>query len=72
MNKKLPQAMIVGKDIRCPVCGRKWGEIHGADEIIKNYEVRCPRKYHGACHSFLHNPIPAICVSDPAIASATS
>ena len=40
MNKKLPQAMIVGKDIRCPVCGRKWGEIHGAGEIIKNYEVR--------------------------------
>ena len=37
MNKKLPQAMIVGKDIRCPVCGRKWGEIHGAGEIIKNY-----------------------------------
>ena len=55
MNKKLPQAMIVGKDIRCPVCGRKWGEIHGADEIIKNYEVRCPRKYHGACHSFVVN-----------------
>ena len=55
MNKKLPQAMIVGKDIRCPVCGRKWGEIHGADEIIKNYEVRCPRKYHSACQSFVVN-----------------
>ena len=55
MNKKLPQAMIVGKDIRCPVCGRKWGEIHGAGEIIKNYEVRCLRKYHGTCHSYVVN-----------------
>lgn len=54
MNKKLPQAMIVGKDIRCPVCGRKWGEISGNEEI-KNFHVRCARKNHGLVHSFIVN-----------------
>ena len=55
MNKKLPQAMIVGKDIRFPVLGRKLCEIKGADFIIIYYVVSSPRKYHGACHSFVVN-----------------
>lgn len=53
MNK-LPQAMIAGKDIRCPICGRKWGEISGNEEI-KNFHVRCARKNHGLVHSFIVN-----------------
>lgn len=52
--EKIQQALIVGNDIRCPLCGRKWGAISGKETII-NYKARCPRTIHGKCHWFIVN-----------------
>lgn len=47
---------IIDKDgsIRCPICGRKNGELTG-NETVKNFVVQCKRKIAGKPHSFIIN-----------------
>ena len=52
---KLKQAQIVkGKEVRCPVCGRKHGEV-SEETVIKNFIIRCRGRKSGEAHCFIVN-----------------
>lgn len=50
----LKQAVIIGNEIRCPICNKKFGEITG-NVTIKNFKAQCARKIAGASHYFIIN-----------------
>ena len=39
---------------KCPICGKKTGELTG-NEVVKNFDVQCPRKIEGKAHRFVIN-----------------
>lgn len=45
------QAIIKNGEIRCPVCGRKHGEIN-EDTVIIGFKIQCRGRKGGAKHSF--------------------
>lgn len=47
-------AIIKDKEIRCPICNKKIGNISG-NEVVKNFTMRCPRKLNGVAHEFIIN-----------------
>jgi len=47
------EAIIINNEIRCPICNRKHGEIHG-DEVVKNLRVFCKGRTEGK-HQFILN-----------------
>lgn len=42
------------KEIRCPICNRKIGELTGKETVI-NFKMRCPKKIKGVAHEFVIN-----------------
>ena len=55
MMERLPEALIVKGEIRCPICGRKHGELTG-DEIILGFKMFCRGKdRYDNRHFFLIN-----------------
>lgn len=55
MMEQLPEALIVKGEIRCPICGRKHGELTG-DEIILGFKMFCRGKdRYDNRHFFLIN-----------------
>lgn len=54
--EKEPQAIIERGEIRCPVCGRKHGEITGNEEV-KNFRMLCKgtRANRNQKHYFILN-----------------
>ena len=43
-----------GKEVRCPVCGRKYGEV-SEETVIKNFVIRCRGRKSGEAHCFIVN-----------------
>lgn len=51
----LQQAVITkGGDVRCPVCGKKAGELAG-NEVVKNLKMMCRGGRRGFKHYFVLN-----------------
>ena len=52
---ELPEALIERNEIRCPICGRKHGELSG-NEIILGFKMFCRGKdRYDNRHFFLVN-----------------
>lgn len=50
----MEQAKIINREIRCPICGRKHGELHGGESIV-NLRVRCKGSKETKQHEFIIN-----------------
>lgn len=50
----MEQAKIINREIRCPICGRKHGELHGGESIV-NLRVRCRGNKETGQHEFVLN-----------------
>lgn len=50
----MEQAKIINREIRCPICGRKHGELHGGESVV-NLRVRCKGSKETGQHEFVLN-----------------
>lgn len=55
MVEQLPEALITRNEIRCPICGKKHGELTG-NEVIKGFKMFCRGKdQYAPKHFFIIN-----------------
>lgn len=55
MTGQLPEALIDRNEIRCPVCGKKHGELSG-NEVILGFKMYCRgRDQYSRNHFFIVN-----------------
>lgn len=50
----MEQAKIINREIRCPICGRKHGELYGGESVI-NLRVLCKGNKNSGKHEFILN-----------------